>query len=158
MNKFLVLLARWSPSHRKYFNSVWIWPESLHLDWHQQAWRQIQPGDLNKGMKPETITLPETNTSPLKIDPCKRRLVLETTIFRGKLAVSFREGIYFWNRLLFDSSFSAFKFNSWDVRGEMHQLWDARKPPQWNDPQDRGLYGKNLLVSRYYKMNINYQL
>ena len=37
-------------------------------------------------------TLPETNIS-LKIDPpWKRRFVLETIIFRGELAVSFREG------------------------------------------------------------------
>ena len=28
-------------------------------------------------------TLPETNSSPLKIDPWKRRFLLETTIFRG---------------------------------------------------------------------------
>ena len=34
-------------------------------------------------------TLPETNSSPLKIDPWKRRFLLETTIFRGY--VSFRE-------------------------------------------------------------------
>ena len=36
-------------------------------------------------------TLHETNSSPLKIDPWKRRFLLETTIFRGELAVSFRE-------------------------------------------------------------------
>ena len=36
-------------------------------------------------------TLPETNSSPLKIDPWKRRFLLETTIFRGY--VSFRECI-----------------------------------------------------------------
>ena len=36
------------------------------------------------------IIIPETNSSPLKIDSCKRRLVLETSIFRGY--VSFREG------------------------------------------------------------------
>ena len=35
-------------------------------------------------------TLPETNISPLKIDPWKRRFLLETTIFRGY--VSFRQG------------------------------------------------------------------
>ena len=31
--------------------SVGMWPESLHLDWHQQAWKQIQPGchDQNSG-------------------------------------------------------------------------------------------------------------
>ena len=30
--------------------SVGIWPESLHLDWHQPAWKQIQPGfDQNSG-------------------------------------------------------------------------------------------------------------
>ena len=33
-------------------------------------------------------TLPETNSSPLKIDPWKRRFLLETTLFRGKLLVS----------------------------------------------------------------------
>ncbi len=32
-------------------------------------------------------TLPETNSSPLKIDPWKRRFLLETTIFRGELLV-----------------------------------------------------------------------
>ncbi len=36
------------------------------------------------------FTLPETNSSPLKIDPWKRRFLLETTIFR--CYVSFREG------------------------------------------------------------------
>ena len=35
-------------------------------------------------------TLLETNSSPLKIDPWKRKFLLETTIFRGY--VSFREG------------------------------------------------------------------
>ena len=35
-------------------------------------------------------TLLETNSSPLKIDPWKRRFLLETTIFSGY--VSFREG------------------------------------------------------------------
>ena len=35
------------------------------------------------------LTLPETNSSPLKIDPWKRRFLLETTIFRSY--VSFRE-------------------------------------------------------------------
>ena len=34
------------------------------------------------------FTLPETNSSPLKIDPWKRRFLLETIIFRGY--VSFR--------------------------------------------------------------------
>ena len=41
-------------------------------------------------------TLPETNSSPLKIGhPYERKLVfqLQPSIFRGKLAVSFREGI-----------------------------------------------------------------
>ena len=38
------------------------------------------------------LTLPETNSSPLKIDPWTRRLLLETIIFRGY--ASFREGIY----------------------------------------------------------------
>ena len=32
-------------------------------------------------------TLPETNSSPLYMDPWKRRFLLETTIFRGKLLV-----------------------------------------------------------------------
>ena len=36
------------------------------------------------------LTLPETNGSPLKIDPWKRRLLLETIIFKGH--VSFWEG------------------------------------------------------------------
>lgn len=36
-----------------------------------------------------SFLLPETNSSPLKIDPLKRRSLLETTIFRGY--VSFRE-------------------------------------------------------------------
>ena len=35
-------------------------------------------------------TLPETNSWPLKIDPWKRRFLLETTLFRGY--VSFKEG------------------------------------------------------------------
>ena len=37
----------------------------------------------------EMITLPETNSSPLKIEPSKRKFLLETSIFRGY--VSFRE-------------------------------------------------------------------
>ena len=44
-----------------------------------------------RGMDPNYSTLPETNSSPLKIDPGKRRFLLETTIFRGY--VRFREGI-----------------------------------------------------------------
>ena len=40
-------------------------------------------------MRTEGVTLPETNSSHLKIDPWKRRFLLETTIFRGY--VSFRE-------------------------------------------------------------------
>ena len=38
------------------------------------------------------VSLPETNSSPLKIDPWKRRFLLETSIFGGQ-TVSFREGI-----------------------------------------------------------------
>ena len=34
------------------------------------------------------VSLPETNSSPLKIDPWKRRFLLETSIFGGKLLVS----------------------------------------------------------------------
>ena len=41
----------------------------------------------------ENQTLPETNSSPLKIDPWKRRFLLKTAIFMGY--VSFREG-NFW--------------------------------------------------------------
>ena len=40
-------------------------------------------------------TLPETNSSPLKIDHPKRKLVFQPSIFRGY--VSFREGNRFWN-------------------------------------------------------------
>ena len=36
------------------------------------------------------VTIPETNSSPLKIDPLKRRFLLDTTIFRCKLLVSGR--------------------------------------------------------------------
>ena len=42
------------------------------------------------------ITLPETNEYPLKIDPCKRRFLLETHPFLGaKLLVSGRVSIIF---------------------------------------------------------------
>ena len=37
------------------------------------------------------LTLPETNSSPVKIDPWKRRFLLESINFRGY--VSFREGM-----------------------------------------------------------------
>ena len=37
----------------------------------------------------QRVTFPETNSSPLKIDPWKRRFLLETIICRGY--VSFRE-------------------------------------------------------------------
>ena len=39
------------------------------------------------GMDPNgtSVTLPETNSSPLKIDPWKRRFLLETTIFMAML-------------------------------------------------------------------------
>ena len=40
----------------------------------------------------QSDTLPKTNSSHLKIDPWKRRFLLETTIFR--CYVSFQEGIY----------------------------------------------------------------
>ena len=36
---------------------------------------------------------PETNSSPLKIQPWKRLFLLETTIFRGRTVVTFREDI-----------------------------------------------------------------
>ena len=39
-------------------------------------------------------TLPETNSSPLKIFHPKRRLVFQPSIFRCELAASFREGKY----------------------------------------------------------------
>ena len=40
-------------------------------------------------------TLPETNSLPLEIGPWKRRFLLETTIFRGKLLVSGRVSVSF---------------------------------------------------------------
>ena len=49
---------------------------------------QTKHFEISKGYLLSNI--PETNSSPLKIDPWKRRLVLETIIFRGY--VSFREG------------------------------------------------------------------
>ena len=47
------------------------------------------------------FTPPETNSSPLKIDPWKRRFLLETTIFRSY--VSFREGMKFVQLICFVS-------------------------------------------------------
>ena len=52
------------------------------------------------------ITLPETNSSPLKIGLWKRRFLLESIIFRGYGYVSFRQGrwwfqIFFWCAPLF---------------------------------------------------------
>ena len=38
------------------------------------------------------VTLPETNSSHLKIGHPNRKVVFQPSIFRGKLAVSFREG------------------------------------------------------------------
>ena len=56
------------------------------------------PNQLNQPTRPKqtkhhrrSVTLTETNSSRLKIDPWKRRFLLETTIFRCELAVSFRE-------------------------------------------------------------------
>ena len=50
----------------------------------QRTW----PGHHHK-----TGSLPETNSSPLKIDPWKRRFLLETTIFEGRtVTASVREG------------------------------------------------------------------
>ena len=42
-------------------------------------------------------TLPETNSLPLKIGHHQRKLVFQPSIFRCKLAVSFREGICLWH-------------------------------------------------------------
>ena len=44
----------------------------------------------------EKVTLPETSSSPLKIDPWKRRFLLVSPAFSGAFAVSFREGTIFW--------------------------------------------------------------
>ena len=43
-----------------------------------RRYRGLSAGDCWPGN-----TLPETNISPLKIDPWKRRFILETTIFKG---------------------------------------------------------------------------
>ena len=50
---------------------------------------RAKPANLLITRKRSQETLPETNSSPLKIDPWKRRFLLESTIFRGY--VSFRE-------------------------------------------------------------------
>ena len=62
-----------------------------------KGWNQIGPPSL-KGIRVDPneeppilqkngVTLPETNSSPLKIDHWKRRFLLETIIFRGDLLV-----------------------------------------------------------------------
>ena len=48
-----------------------------------------QSSELAYTFENEDLTPPKTNSLPLKIDPWKRRFLLETTIFRGY--VSFRE-------------------------------------------------------------------
>ena len=57
-------------------------PETNWDSYSTKQFSCLSPGN-------EAMTLPETNSSPLKIDPWKRRFLLESTIFRGY--VSFRE-------------------------------------------------------------------
>ena len=49
-------------------------------------------GSTNLGHDLLIFTLPETNSSPLKIGLPNRKVVFQPSIFRGY--VSFREGIY----------------------------------------------------------------
>ena len=74
-----------------YFSMFWfgsIWHCSFL---HRNAISDLVKLDLVKLAEAtnEDTTLPETNSSPLNIDPWKRRFLLETTILRGY--VSFRE-------------------------------------------------------------------
>ena len=67
------------------------WPGSL-----QKGQASSSPGSRLSFAKGLAIdTLPETNSSPLNIDPWKRTFLLETHHFL-KRTVSFREGALFW--------------------------------------------------------------
>ncbi len=54
-----------------------------HEIFHKKTWISTEPKNSQR------VALPDTNSSPLKIDPWKRRFLLETIICRGY--VSFRE-------------------------------------------------------------------
>ena len=75
------------------------------------------------------LTLPETNSLPLKIDPWKRRFLLETTIFRGY--VSFKGGYPFGSQPVF------FLNPPWTPRDENYLgdslffRWGSQRDLQW---------------------------
>ena len=54
--------------------------------------RFINKKNITSFWNGKIITLPETNSSPLKIGHYKRKFIFQPSIFRCKLAVSFREG------------------------------------------------------------------
>ena len=66
----------------------------------------LQPKKNNLPSCERSHILPRTNSSHLKIDPCKRRFLLETTIFR--CYVSFRECIPYNRRHFFESMICRF--------------------------------------------------
>ena len=72
-----------SPSSSSSSSSSWS-------SWPIQLVQRSKDGKVGKAGKYNS-TLPETNSSPLKIHPWKRRFLLETTIFRCELLVSGRE-------------------------------------------------------------------
>ena len=80
------------------------WGFQLHRSWCSQGhqmdlmqWPPVESPNLWEywpSSQPGPTTLPKTNISHLKIDPWKRRFLLETTIFR--CYVSLRECNYKW--------------------------------------------------------------
>ena len=77
------LLQDWTPA----IVGVWApWPNPV-VFFRVRGWEKMESCHLRK------IHLPETNSSPLKIGHLKRKqIVFQPSIFRCKLAVSFKEG------------------------------------------------------------------
>ena len=57
---------------------------------HHLNWEFFVHGNVYQILFSHFFTLPEINSSPLRIDSWKKRFLLETTIFRGELLVSGR--------------------------------------------------------------------
>ena len=90
---------------------------------------QGKPGDESKKLNSLRIWLPSLKlTRPLKIDPWKRRFLLETIIFRGY--VSFREGSLIEMGATQSTSWHPPRFmrHANETSSEMQMLWT--NPPQ----------------------------
>ena len=94
MTKILLAFACFSRNALFWLKLHYLFQLSERKTSHQLAphhiivwvWLSVQLGAF------KTPTLPETNSLPLKIAHSKRTFIFQPSIFRCKLAVSFREG------------------------------------------------------------------